>query len=134
VKCLELPGLALIDAIGRLRNIEPLQVRIGIGTGLVVVGDLVGSGDSQEREVVGETPNLAARLQAIAPPNTMVIGPRTRRLLAELFEYQDLGCYRGERVQGSRPRLSNPPAELSGEPIRGDAHNCHASGWPRRRD
>jgi class 3 adenylate cyclase len=85
-------GLALIDAVGRLPNIEPLQVRIGIGTGLVVVGDLVGSGDSQERGVVGETPNLAARLQAIAPPNTIVIGPRTRRLLAELFEYQDLGA------------------------------------------
>ncbi len=84
-------GLVLIDAVGQLRKTEPLQVRIGIGTGLVVVGDLVGSGDSQERGVVGETPNLAARLQAVAAPNTVVIGPRTRRLLADLFEYQDLG-------------------------------------------
>jgi class 3 adenylate cyclase/predicted ATPase len=84
-------ALVLIDAVGQLRKTEPLQVRIGIGTGLVVVGDLVGSGDSQERGVVGETPNLAARLQAVAAPNTVVIGPRTRRLLGDLFEYQDLG-------------------------------------------
>jgi class 3 adenylate cyclase/tetratricopeptide (TPR) repeat protein len=84
-------GLALIDAVGQLRNIEPLQVRIGVGTGLVVVGDLVGSGESQERGVVGETPNLAARLQAVAPPDTIVIDPMTRRLLVELFEYRDLG-------------------------------------------
>ncbi len=84
-------GLALINAVGHLHNSEPLQVRIGIGTGLVVVGDLIGSGDSQERGVVGETPNLAARLQAVANPNTVVIGPTTRRLLAELFEYRDLG-------------------------------------------
>src|SRR5262245_31476909 len=74
-------GLVLIDAVGQLRKTEPLQVRVGIDTGLVVVGDLVGSGDSQERGVVGETPNLAARLQAAAAPNTVVIGPRTRRLL-----------------------------------------------------
>jgi predicted ATPase/class 3 adenylate cyclase len=84
-------GLELIDAVGQLRKTEPLQVRVGIDTGLVVVGDLVGSGDSQERGVVGETPNLAARLQAVAAPNAVVIGPRTRRLLADLFEYQDLG-------------------------------------------
>src|SRR5262249_5841511 len=82
-------GCVLIDAVGQLRKIEPLQVRIGIGTGLVVVGDIVGSGDSQERGVVGETPNLAARLQAVAAPNTVIIDPRTRRLLADLFEYQD---------------------------------------------
>jgi len=84
-------ALVLIDDVGQLRKTEPLQVRIGIGTGLVVVGDLVGSGDSQERGVVGETPNLAARLQAVAAPNTVVIDPRTRRLLGDLFEYQDLG-------------------------------------------
>jgi len=84
-------GLAVIDAIGRSSASQPLEVRIGIGTGLVVVGDIVGSGDSQERGVVGETPNLAARLQGVATPNTIVVGPRTRRLLADLFEYQDLG-------------------------------------------
>ena len=84
-------GLALIDAVGKLRVKEPLQVRIGVATGLVVVGDLVGSGESQERGVVGETPNLAARLQGIAAPNTVVIAESTRRLLGRLFELEDLG-------------------------------------------
>src|SRR6516225_3408302 len=58
-------GLAVIDAVGRLATREPLNVRIGIATGLVVVGDLVGEGSAQEQAVVGETPNLAARLQAL---------------------------------------------------------------------
>jgi class 3 adenylate cyclase/tetratricopeptide (TPR) repeat protein len=84
-------GLALIEAVGKLRIQEPLQVRIGVATGLVVVGDLVGSGESQERGVVGETPNLAARLQGIAAPNTVVIAEGTRRLIGNLFELEDLG-------------------------------------------
>jgi class 3 adenylate cyclase/predicted ATPase len=84
-------GLTLIDAVHRLATVEPLQVRIGIDTGVVVVGDIVGSGEAQERGVVGETPNLAARLQAVAASNTIVIGPTTRRLLGDLFEYHDLG-------------------------------------------
>jgi class 3 adenylate cyclase/predicted ATPase len=84
-------GLALIEAVGKLRVQEPLQVRIGVATGLVVVGDLVGSGEAQERGVVGETPNLAARLQGIAAPNTVVIAEGTRRLLGDLFELEDLG-------------------------------------------
>src|SRR5215813_7383615 len=84
-------GLALIEAIGKLRIQEPLQVRIGIATGLVVVGDLVGSGEAQEHGVVGETPNLAARLQGIAAPNMVVIAEGTRRLLGNLFELEDLG-------------------------------------------
>jgi class 3 adenylate cyclase/tetratricopeptide (TPR) repeat protein len=84
-------GLALIEAVGRLQALDQLHVRIGIETGLVVVGDLVGAGEAQERGIVGETPNLAARLQAIAEPDTVVIGPRTRRLLGNLFECRDLG-------------------------------------------
>ncbi len=68
------------------------SVRVGIATGLVVVGDLVGSGEAQERGVVGETPNLAARLQALAEPGTVVIAPGTRRLTGGLFEYADLGA------------------------------------------
>ena len=84
-------GLALVDAVPLLTAPEPLQVRIGAATGLVVVGDLVGSGDAQERGIVGETPNLAARLQGIAEPNTVVIAEGTRRLLGNLFELQDLG-------------------------------------------
>src|ERR1700746_580673 len=84
-------GLAVIEAVGRISSVEPLQTRIGIGTGVVVVGDLVGSGDAQERGVVGETPNLAARLQAGAKPGTIAIDATTRRLLGGLFEYRDLG-------------------------------------------
>ena len=67
-------GLAVIDAIGTLNLAQPLAVRLGIASGLVVVGDLIGEGAAQERGVVGETPNLAARLQAIAMPNRIVIG------------------------------------------------------------
>jgi class 3 adenylate cyclase len=84
-------GLALVEAVGKLRVQDPLQVRIGVATGLVVVGDLVGSGESQERGVVGETPNLAARLQGIAEPNKVVIAEGTRRLLGNLFALEDLG-------------------------------------------
>ena len=84
-------GLELIQAVGRLQSGAPLKTRVGIATGLVVVGDLIGSGASLEQAVVGETPNLAARLQAIASPNSIVIGPTTRRVLADLFDYQDLG-------------------------------------------
>ena len=84
-------GLALIGALGQLCVSEPLQVRIGIGTGPVVVGDLLGAGEAQERGIVGETPNLAARLQALAEPNTAVVDPQTRQLLADLFDYRDLG-------------------------------------------
>src|ERR1700742_1221600 len=64
----------------------------GIATGIVVVGDLVGSGEAQERSVVGETPNLAARLQGVAEPGMGVISEGTRRLLGNLFELQDLGA------------------------------------------
>jgi class 3 adenylate cyclase/predicted ATPase len=84
-------GLAVIDAITKLATAEPFQVRIGVATGLVVVGDLVGSGDAQERGIIGETPNLAARLQSIAEPNTVVIAEATRRLLGNLFELRELG-------------------------------------------
>jgi class 3 adenylate cyclase len=85
-------GLALVDAIGRLQVSEPLRVRVGISTGEVVVGDLITSGEGQERGVVGETLNLAARLQSLAEPSTIVIGPQTRRLLGDLFECRDLGA------------------------------------------
>src|SRR5918993_1338351 len=83
-------GLALIEAVGQLQAPDRLHIRIGIETGLVVVGDLIGSGEAQERGIVGETPNLAARLQALAEPNTVVIGPQTRQLLGDLFEYRDI--------------------------------------------
>jgi class 3 adenylate cyclase/predicted ATPase len=94
-------GLALIEAVSKLRDPEPLQVRIGVATGLVVVGDIVGSGEAQERGVVGETPNLAARLQGIAAPDTIVIADGTRRLLGDLFELQDLGPRDLKGIAGS---------------------------------
>ena len=72
-------GLAVIEAVGQLATQEPLNVRLGIATGLVVVGDLIGTGAAQERGVVGETPNLAARLQALARPGTLVVADATRR-------------------------------------------------------
>jgi hypothetical protein len=68
-----------------------LQTRVGIATGLVVVGDLIGSGEAQERGIVGEAPNLAARLQGIAEPNTVVIAESTRKLLGNLFDLKNLG-------------------------------------------
>ena len=86
-------GLELIAAVAAAQDAHvPLQTRVGIATGLVVVGDLIGSGAAQERAVVGETPNLAARLQGIAEPNMVVIAESTRRLLGNLFELQDLGA------------------------------------------
>jgi predicted ATPase/class 3 adenylate cyclase len=98
-------GLGLVEAVAKLRTAAGvrLRVRVGIATGLVVVGDLIGEGESQEHEVVGETPNLAARLQGLAEPETVVIGGSTRRLLGGLFEYRDLGVMSlkgfGEPVQ-----------------------------------
>ena len=85
-------GLELIGAVSALKPKAPLQTRVGIATGLVVVGDLVGSGEAQERGIAGETPNLAARLQGIAEPNMVVIAEGTRKLLGNLFELQDLGA------------------------------------------
>jgi class 3 adenylate cyclase/tetratricopeptide (TPR) repeat protein len=85
-------GLELIAAVAALETRALLQTRVGIATGLVVVGDLIGSGEAQERGIVGETPNLAARLQSIAEPDSVVIAEGTRKLLGGLFELQDLGA------------------------------------------
>src|SRR6201987_1899896 len=84
-------GLELVSAVGDLKTHALLQTRVGIATGLVVVGDLIGSGASQEQAIVGATPNLAARLQGVAEPNGVVIAQSTRRLLGDLFELEDLG-------------------------------------------
>ena len=86
-------GLELIAAVIALKTAASLQTRVGIATGLVVVGDLMtGSGEAHERGIVGETPNLAARLQGIAEPNMVVIAEATRKLLGNLFELKDLGA------------------------------------------
>ena len=85
-------GLAIVDAVGQMPGPEQLQVRIGIATGVVVVGDLLGGGGPGGRGAVGETPNLAARLQTLASPNDVVIAPHTHALVGGLFEYEDLGA------------------------------------------
>ena len=85
-------GLKLVAAVSDLKTYALLQTRIGIATGLVVVGDLIGSGASQEQAIVGETPNLAARLRGVAEPNSVVIAESTRKLVGTLFELQDLGA------------------------------------------
>jgi predicted ATPase len=99
-------GLALIEVIGQLRSEEPLQMRVGIATGLVVVGDIVGEGDAQERGIVGQTPNLAARLQGLAEPNMVMIDQGTRKLLGHLFELRDLGLMDLKGIAGSVPAFA----------------------------
>src|SRR5713101_9807062 len=84
-------GLELIAAVTALKSRASLQSRVGIATGLVVIGDLIGTGDAQERGIVGETPNLAFRLQGLALPNAVLINATTKGLVGDFFEYRDLG-------------------------------------------
>src|SRR5947209_99171 len=93
-------GLELITAVAGLKTCAPQQVRVGIATGLVVVGHLIPSGESEERGMVGETPNLAARLQTIAEPNMVVIAESTRRLLGSFFQLDDLGMRSFKGIAG----------------------------------
>uniref|UniRef100_UPI00135984A3 adenylate/guanylate cyclase domain-containing protein n=1 Tax=Geminicoccus flavidas TaxID=2506407 RepID=UPI00135984A3 len=87
-------GLAITEAVAKLEipTGGALAVRVGIATGMVVVGELIGDAEARERAVVGETPNLAARLQAVAQPGTVVVAHSTRQLVGELFEFADLGA------------------------------------------
>src|SRR6478672_6425131 len=94
-------GLELLTAVSGLKTRAALQTRVGIATGLVVVGDLIGSGASREQAVVGETPNLAARLQGIAEPNSVVIAESTRKLVGNLFELEDLGAQNLKGIAGA---------------------------------
>ena len=97
-------GLELVAAVSELKTHAPLQTRVGIATGLVVVGDLIGSGASQEQAIVGETPNLAARLQGIAEQNSVVIAESTRKLVGNLFELK-MWERRTSRVSQAAARL-----------------------------
>ena len=83
-------GLELVAAVSNVKTHATLQTRVGIATGLVVIGDLIGSGASQEQAIVGKTPNLAARLQGVAEPNMVIIAESTRKLVGNLFELEDL--------------------------------------------
>ena len=95
-----------------LKTHAPLQTRVGIATGLVVVGDLIGSGASQEQAIVGETPNLAARLQGVAEPNSVVIAESTRKLVGNLFELEDLGRTGPQGHRRTCARLDSITTEL----------------------
>jgi class 3 adenylate cyclase/tetratricopeptide (TPR) repeat protein len=89
-------GLTAVETVGRLVQADKrpaLAVRVGIATGPVVVGDVIGEGLAREVNVVGETPNLAARLQGLAEPNMVVIGEATARMVAEIFTLRDLGLH-----------------------------------------
>jgi class 3 adenylate cyclase/predicted ATPase len=117
-------GIELLTAVAALKSPAPLQTRIGIATGLVVVGELIGSGDTQERAIVGNTPNLAARLQGVANPNMVVICDSTRRLLGNLFELEDLGL---RDLKG----ITDPTrawAALRASSVEGRFDAMHASG------
>ncbi len=119
-------GLQLVEAVPGLDIAAEmrLQVRVGIAGGLVVVGDLLGEGAAQEQAVVGETPNLAARLQALAEPGTVVIGASTRRLTGGLFDYEDLGSVeiRGLAAPVTATRvLRESAAESRFEALRSEA-------------
>ena len=117
-------GLELIGAVRALKSNAPLQTRVGIATGLVVVGDLIGSGEAQERGIVGETPNLAARLQGIAEPNTVVIAEDTRKLLGNLFELRDLGPKDLKGITGP----ARAWAALRASSVEGRFEALHGSG------
>jgi class 3 adenylate cyclase len=94
-------GLELVSAVIALKSSVSLQTRVAIATGLVVIGDLIGSGETLERGIVGETPNLASRLQVIAEPNMVVIAEGTQKLLGNLFELEDLGVQDLKGIAGS---------------------------------
>jgi class 3 adenylate cyclase len=126
-------GLAVVEAVRKMPASEPLQVRIGLATGLAVVGDLLGFGAAQEQAVIGETPNLAARLQAVAGPDEIVIPENTRRLVGNLFEYVNLGEIEVKGLPAPAPAfrvLRESRISSRFEALRTVEDAPH---WPRRR-
>jgi class 3 adenylate cyclase/predicted ATPase len=118
-------GLELVAAVGALKSHAPLQTRVGIATGLVVVADLIGFGASQEQAIVGETPNLAARLQGVAEPNSVVIAESTRKLVGNLFELEDLGPKDLKGVSG----LVRAWTALRPSAVESRFEAFHTTGW-----
>lgn len=118
-------GLGIVEAVPRLATPagRPLAARVGIATGLVVIGDLIGEGAAQEQAVVGETPNLAARLQEAAAPGTVVAADGSRRLLGEVFELHPLGPI---RLKGFAHTM--PAFHVLGERPAGSRFEAHRSG------
>jgi class 3 adenylate cyclase len=128
-------GLAVTHAISRLRTsaARKLLTRVGVATGLVVVGDFVGEGAAQEQTVVGDTPNLAARLQGAAEPGMVVIADETRHLIGDLFVLRALGRQSFKGIQEPTPAFA-VTAEHSREPVRGQAGRwrwCRTDRRPR---
>ena len=117
-------SLELVAAAAALKTSTPLQTRVGLASGLVVVGDVIDAGGSQERGIIGETPNLAARLQGIAEPNMVVIAESTRKLLGNLFELQDLGAKELKGIAGP----VRVWAALRASPVASRFEALHASG------
>ena len=117
-------GLELVAAVAGLKTHAPQQIRVGIATGLVVVGHLIPSGESEERGMVGETPNLAARLQGLAEPNMVVIAESTRRLLGSLFQLEDLGMRELKGIAGPVRAW----AVLQSSSVEGRFEALHATG------
>jgi predicted ATPase len=117
-------GLELVAAVGALKTHAVLRTRVGIATGLVVVGDLIGSGASQEQAIVGETPNLAARLQGVAEPSNVVIAQSTRKLVGDLFELENLGTKDLKGIAGPVPAW----AALRPSSVESRFEALHASG------
>ena len=119
-------ALAVIDAIAQAPDLtESLRVRIGIATGLVVVGEPIGSGDARQQTAIGETPNLAARLQGLAEPNSVVIDAATRRQIGGLFNYRNLGLVTLKGLPEPVPAWQVVERGCRREPLRGAArgHN-----------
>ena len=128
-------GLALVKAVGQLRDdmARPLQTRVGIASGLVLIGDLVAAGAPHDHDVVGETPNLAAKVEAQAEPNMVVISGETRRLVGELFDASpSTSSLSRASPRRCKPGRSSSPAEsptVSGR----CAHRAHRSSVEDRR-
>ena len=99
----------------------PLQVRIGIATGLVVIGEPIGTGNSRQQTAVGETPNLAARLQSLAGPGEVVIDAATRQQIGGLFSCRDLGAIELKGLPAAVPSLASAFRKSNPRPIRGAA-------------
>jgi len=120
-------GLDIVAVVATLetRAKETLRVRLGIATGIVVVGDLVGQGSAQEQAVIGDTPNLAARLQALAEPGTVVISAPTRRLLGGTFELNALGPQALKGFDAPVPAWTGSTRNREREPVRGVAFAGH---------
>lgn len=127
-------ALALLQTISEqpMPTGEPLRARIGIATGLVIVGDLIGEGAAQEEAVVGETPNLAARLQDIAEPGEVVIAETTRKLVGEAFELSDHGQHALKGIAGKTPVFS--VKGIRAAESRFEAHNSKTVGEMVGRD